>query len=203
MPTILSRLRPYRFLKRSEAGEKEVLQRVFRASLDDDNTDTKLANSHISAYLDSFLPANMEKLYPLAAWFIVALARIAAMGIKKNRKEIPEIINAIGERYAPIAETTGLERSMEISVIVKKLHEQSENFNDDCFSRFLKICLDMVSEVTRDMKNPHFIVYNEIFKKYIGETDAAVNILNQNTTLALEALLYKLKTAMITGGQHG
>ena len=193
MPTILSRLRPYRFLKRSEGGEKEILRRVFHVS-----DASKVKN--ISEYLDSFLPANTEKLYPLAAWFLVSLARITAVALKKRGKNLAPFVSALGEHYAPIAESAGLERCTKIEKIVKMLHEKSANFEEDSFSRFLKICLDLFCDAARDAKDPQFIVYGDILKKYISEADTAVNILNQNTTLALEALLYRLKTAMVSPG---
>jgi DNA polymerase-3 subunit gamma/tau len=201
MPTILSRLRPYRFLKRSAESEKEVIRRVFQ-----DTVSEKLfekGGSLLSAYLDSFLPRSTEKLYPLAAWFIVSLARIAAISIKKSGSgNIPVIINALGERYAPIAETAGLERSLRSASVVKTILSQSGNFEDASFSRFLKICLDLVCDVTRSADNPQFIAYNDMFKKIIGEAVTAVDILNINTAVALESLFYKLKTAM-TRGQYG
>ena len=205
IPTILSRLRPYRFMKRSAESEKEILRRVFQVSekqvseeQDTVNEESPASGSSlISAYLGSFLPGSTEKLYPLAAWFIVSLARLASVSFKKYGGTVPGVITALGERYAPIANEAGFERSVEITFIVKTLHEKSGNFEDDSFSRFLKICLDMISAVAREAQEPQFIAYNDIFKKYIGETETAVNILNQNTTIAMEALLYKLKKAML------
>jgi DNA polymerase-3 subunit gamma/tau len=192
MPTILSRLRPYRFLKRSIEGEKEVLRRVFQVSQEVQKPET--GSSLVSIYLDSFLPQNTEKLYPLAAWFIVSLARIIALSAKRKTGNIPRFITLLGERYAPIAETCGLERSVKSAGVVKTIIKQSDNFENDSFSRFLNICLDLVSTVAREADEPHSSFYNDIFKKYIGEAVTAVDILNQSTTLALEALLYKLKT---------
>ena len=205
MPTILSRLRPYRFLKRSEESEKEVIRRVFQDSFDTRPTDKKpiaAGGGLVSAYLDSFLPRSTEKMYPLAAWFIVSLARIAALSLKKKGAAIPMIINTLGERYAPIADIAGFERSVRTEVIVKTLAAESGNFENASFSRFLKLCLDMVSAVTREAEDPQFIAYNDVFKKYIGEAETATGVLNQSTTLALEALMHKLKTAFVRG-QYG
>jgi DNA polymerase-3 subunit gamma/tau len=202
MPTILSRLRPYRFLKRSAESEKEVIRRIFQQDVLPDKI-TEAGGSLISAYLDSFLPRSAEKMHPLAAWFIVSLARIAAISIKRNGAgEIPGFINALGERYAPIAETSGLERSFKSADVVKTLLSQSGNFEDVSFSRFLKICLDLICAVARSADNPQYIAYNDMFKKYIGEAATAVDVLNINTTIALEALFYKLKTGM-TRGRYG
>ena len=196
MPTILSRLRPYRFLKRSAESEKEVIRRVFQ---DTPGKYSEAGGSLISAYLDSFLPRGNEKMYPLAAWFIVSLARIAAVSAKKTEGSIPRFIYALGERYAPIAETSGLERPVKSAALVKTLLAQTDNFEEDTFSRFLKLCLDLTGLFTREVGDPQFIAYNDIFKKRIGETVTAVDVLNQSTTLALEALFHKLKKDIIRG----
>jgi DNA polymerase-3 subunit gamma/tau len=199
MPTILSRIRPYRFLKRSAESEKEVIRRVFQDNLE--NKSLAEGGSLIGAYMDSFLPRSAEKLYPLAAWFIASLARIAVQALRAKRAAVPEILNALGERYAPVADASGFERTVKSAVIIKTLIDESGNFENDSFSRFLKLCLEMICAVTREAQDPHHIAYNDMFKKFTGEADTASRVLNQNTALALEALLYKLKKAM-TGGSY-
>jgi flagellar hook-associated protein FlgK len=158
--------------------------------------------SLLSGYLDSFMPQSAEKLETLAAWFIVSLARITAISAKNKTGKMPGIINALGERYAPIAETLGLERAVKSANVIQTVVTQSGNFNNDSFSRFMKICMEMVSTVTRLADDPQYIVYNDIFKKYITETVTAVEILNINKTIALESLFYNLKKNIIRG-LHG
>ena len=200
IPTILSRLRQYRFLKRSIESEKEVIRRVFQ---DKEREKTMEAEgSLISAYLESFLPQGTEKLYPLAAWFIASLARMASISVRKKNKKIPAVINALGERYAPIADAAGFTRCLKSIEIVKTVISKSENFENNSFPRFMKICLEMICAVTRTADNSEFIAYNDIFKKYINEAVTSVEILNINAAITLEALLYKLKTA-INRGQYG
>ena len=204
IPTILSRLRPYRFLKRSAESEKEVLRRVFQENVSEKHF--KDGNSLISAYLDSFTPGSAEKLYPLAVWFIVSIARIAAVSINKNGDDIPWIINTLGERLTQAAEKTGFERSLRIQEIVKTLVSQSGNFEDDSFPRFLNICLGLIADVSRESEDPQYIAYNDIFKKYFSEAETAAGVLNQSVTLTLEALVYKIKTAVLNttpGGGRG
>ncbi|MDR0324439.1 MAG: DNA polymerase III [Treponema sp.] len=195
IPTILSRLRPYRFLKRSVEGEKDVLRRVFQHTHDEESP--KTGNSLITSYLDSFLPANKEKLYPLAAWFVVSLARITALKMKKKEISLPPFLTGIGDCYASIAETAGFERSVKSSEIIKTLLVKSSNFEDDSFSRFLKLCLDLIAETAKKAEDHQYISYYDIFKKSIGEAAAAVDVLNQSPALALEALFYNLKKAML------
>jgi len=194
MPTILSRLRPYRFLKRSVQGEKEVIRRVFQDVVKEESPVS--AGSLVSAYLESFLPGGADKLYPLAAWFIVSLARAAAALAKSNGTEPAKIITTLGQRYAPTANEAGFERTTDAAVIVKTLMEKSSNFENDSISRFFEICLDMVCAAARENEEPQVIAYRDIFRKRINETETAVNTLNISAALALEGLFYSLKQDM-------
>jgi hypothetical protein len=56
----------------------------------------------------------------------------------------------------------------------------------------------LIGAVVREADEPQSSFYNDIFKKYIGEAVTAVDVLNQNTTLALESLLYNLKTGLVS-----
>ena len=194
MPTILSRLRPYRFLKRSAQGEKEVIRRVFQDAVKDSSLAS--GGSLLSAYLESFLKAGADKLYPLAAWFIVSLARAVTALAKRNGTETAKIITALGQRYAPTANEAGFERTTDAALIVKTLMEKSSNFENDSISRFFEICLDMVCAAARENDEPEFIAYRDIFRKRINETETAVNTLNISAALALEGLFYSLKQEM-------
>ncbi|MCL2804722.1 MAG: DNA polymerase III [Treponema sp.] len=184
LATILSRLRPYRFLKRSIESEKEVIRRIF--------LDT--ADKSLSAYLESFMPQSAEKLYPLAAWFIVSIARLAGAG--------KICFSKLEEYYAHSAEALKLPRAARSSDVIKVIAEQSENFEDGSFSRFMKICLDMIGSFLRTAENPQFIVYCDMFKKYINEAVMAVDVININKTVALEEFLYNLKKN-IKEGKNG
>jgi len=196
MQTILSRLRPYRFLKRGEESEKEVIRSVFK-----ENSELAYPNrkgSILASYLDSFLPQSAEKLYPLAAWFIVSFARTASV-YAKNRGHAPTFLTALGEKYAPAAETAGLERYSKNSAIVKTILAQSKNFEEVSFSRFMGITLELIGDCLRSADNPEYIAYNDLIKKYVGEAVTSVDVLNINSGVTLENLLYKLKTAAVRG----
>ncbi|MCL2759878.1 MAG: DNA polymerase III [Treponema sp.] len=197
IPTILSRVRPYRFLKRSAEGEKEVIRRIFQDKPEESILHEK--NSLLNSYLDSFLTQNDETMRPLAAWFIVSLARAVSLSFKKNN--IPAAVYALGERYAPVCETAGIERCVKSAGVVKIIHSKSNNFEFVSFSGFMRLVIELVNTVTREADNPAYIACNEIFKKYINEAVTAVDVLNINSTITLEALFYKLKTAL--RGQNG
>jgi len=193
--TILSRLRQYRFFKRDIDGEKEVIRLVFRDTVSEQLADSK--GSLVSAYLETFAFQSSDKLYPLAAWFIVSLARLIAVSFKKNHGKIPEYFNLLGEHYKQTAESVINERAFKSDIVIKKILEQSENFKGGSFSKFLKICLDMLSDVSRAADNPEYIVYNDMFKKFIREAVNAVEILNVREAAALEAMIYNLKSEIL------
>jgi DNA polymerase-3 subunit gamma/tau len=191
MPTILSRLRPYRFLKRSAEGEKEVLRRVFQNTVDVKTTED--GGSLISAFLDSFLPGGTEKLYNLAAWFAVSLARTAFSFCGENAARI---VNLLEARYAQTAGASGPEFPLKSAGLVRTLLDKSGNFEDDSLSRFLGLCLDFTACAAGETGDPQYIAYSDVLRKHVGETVTAVDVFNQNAALALEALLYKLKKDM-------
>jgi hypothetical protein len=96
-----------------------------------------------------------------------------------------------------------LERCVKSAGVIKILLSQSGNFKDDSFSRFMKICLDMICEVMRSVSDPQNNKYNDIFKECIGEAVTAVDILNINTTIVLEGLFYKLIRGLSSKGNYG
>ncbi len=70
MPTILSRVRSYRFLQRSESDSRKVIERIFR-----DNAST---SAGIEEYVSRFRPASGDAIEALAGEFVAALVVAAA-----------------------------------------------------------------------------------------------------------------------------
>lgn len=196
IPTILSRLRPYRFFGRDASCEKDVIRRIFRDSFEPEESKSGL----VSAYLDSFVSGSADKLHPAAVYFAASLARTAAQYCGK--KTYPIIINALGERYAPEADSYGFERSLNSAAIIKTIVEKSGNFENDAFSRFCKIFLELVSDLVKENPKSEYIAYQDKIKRITGESEISVNVLNINTTLALEGLFYNLRNA-ISGDLNG
>jgi DNA polymerase-3 subunit gamma/tau len=198
LPTLLSRLRPYRFLRRDPAVEEAVIRRVFRDSLPEPGR--KEAGGLIGAYLDAFLPLSGEKLYPLAAYFTAALARITAHTLlRQGVSVLPEELLLLGKHCAPIAEKAGLERSEDMREIIARILSETGNFEARSFSRFLNAALALVSEALRGgYGKPEFIAYIEIWRKNAADADAAVGIWNQNSALALERLFISLRGALVS-----
>jgi DNA polymerase-3 subunit gamma/tau len=195
LPTILSRLRPYRFLKREEQDERDIIRRVFRDSPPEG--EARAVSGFIGAYLDSFLPQSAEKFRPLAAFFIVSLARAAAVSLKKRGVEIPAEITAMGSYCAPIAEGGGYEKARGTGDIIARLLAESGNFEGRSFPRFLHMALDLAAQSLREgTAGPHTIAYNDIWRKHCAGAVAAAGVWNQNPALALESLFFRLKEAL-------
>jgi DNA polymerase-3 subunit gamma/tau len=205
MPTMLSRLRPYRFLKRDRDKECEVIRRVFR----DGNFDRF---SGLSAYLNSFmqstgglhpgartgsngLPDSAE--LPAAAFFIACVARSAAVSLKRKGAGIPAPLNALGSLCAPLAETAGFKKAVSAGDVCNEIIEKSAGFENLSFSQFIKTSLELVSlALRRAGVESGSILYNDIWRKHASQAESAVSVFNQNPALALEALFYRLKKAM-------
>jgi DNA polymerase-3 subunit gamma/tau len=198
LPTLLSRLRPYRFLRRSAAVEEEVIRRIFRDRLPE--RIRAEAGGLIGAYLDSFLPFTGEKLYSLAAFFIAALVRNTAhLFLNRGNSELPEALVLLGKYNSPLAEAAGLGRSGDAREIIPRILSESGNFEARSFSRFLAYLLSLVSRALREGNaKPDFIPYIEMWRKNTGEADLAVGSYNQNPALALERLFFGLREAMIS-----
>ncbi|MCL1836210.1 MAG: DNA polymerase III [Treponema sp.] len=196
LPTILSRLRPYRFVARSAGEEREIIRRIFR---DGEAAEYAAAASGlVEAYLNSFLPQSSEKLLPLAAFFIAAVARSAAVFAKsRGAANISPALNALGGYCAPIAETAGFERTSEVKETVAALLSRSGSFEGRSFPRFLALALDLVSW-SLEQHGPAVIACREIWKKRIGEAQAACGVWNQRPELALEALFVRLREDMVS-----
>jgi DNA polymerase-3 subunit gamma/tau len=204
MPTILSRLRPYRFTARSAAREKEILRRVFRdprwtqeeegASSAGEEAGAN-ASGLIGAYLESFLPQPSDKLLPLAAFFVAAVARSAVV-FQKSRgiTEIPDAVSALGSHCARIAESAGLERSTDAKETIAALLSQSGDFEGRSFPRFLALVLDLVSwSLEQCAPSPNLVACRETWRLRIREAYAAYSVWNQRPEAALESLFYRLR----------
>ena len=214
LQTILSRLRPYRFLARGAGEEQEIIRRVFRDSRalpekgagQDSSAATgagaDAAPGLVSAYLDSFLPQPPEKLLPLAAFFVAAVARAAAVSAKnrgfiQNSDAISPTLKALGSYCAPIAEAADFERSGDVREVIAALLSRSGNFEGRSFPRFLALALDLVSwSLNTYVIGPAHIACSDIWRKRLGDAQAAYGVWNQRPELALELLFHKLKEDM-------
>ncbi|MFP3089229.1 DNA polymerase III [Treponema sp. TIM-1] len=202
IPTVVSRLRPYRFFSRDAAVEGEVIRRVFRETWTGGKNSPPPSGGRglITAYLDSFLPVTMEKLYPLAAFFTASLAAATVVGLRKRGLSVsPGELVALGRFTAPIAEQGNLGRPVtDTKSLIATVLDGAGNFDiPDLFSRFLGQLLSLLSESFKgETPLPGEIAYRDIWKGRIKDAEEAVKIFNQKAALALERLFTELKREM-------
>ena len=202
LPTILSRLRPYRFFTRNASREKEIIRRVFRENSAQEtgpdstqSTETKMVGQGlVKAYLDSFLPQPPEKLLPLAAFFVAAVSRSAAALAKSRGGGIPPALITVGGYCAPIIEDAGFERTTDTGETVQTLISQSKNFEGRSFPRFLALTSDLVSSSLKQCSpDPNLIAFGDIWRKCLREAQSAKVVWNQRPELTLESLFFRLR----------
>jgi len=202
LATILSRLRPYRFLARAAGEEQEIIRRVFRdaRASPEEGDSSSSAPGLVAAYLDSFMPQSSEKLLPLAAFFVAAVARAAAVAAKSRGIALGDDVSptrALGSYCAPIAEAAGFDRAAAAQEVIAALVSRSGNFEGRSFPRFLALALDLVSwSMNQYIAGPPRIACADIWRKRLGDAQSAYGVWNQRPELALESLFHNLKEDM-------
>jgi DNA polymerase-3 subunit gamma/tau len=210
LPTILSRLRPYRFYAREAAVEAEVIRRVFRDK----------ADAGIGAYLESFLPVSADTLNALAAFFAASAAYKAAQLFNKqsrgqggqqagqSRALAGEVI-LLGKYTAPKARAAGFENPRgEAGAVIPLILEKAEKFEvRSLFSRFLCGLLD---QVTSSLKSAEAVdpsslpaadklpavSYFELWKNRCAWAETAAGLYRLTPAQVLEKLFIDLSRGM-------
>jgi len=194
--TILSRLRPYKFITRNNEQEKDIIKRVFRNPYNEIVQNNKIKTGLVEAYLDSFSPQSSNKLIPLAAFFIAAVMRSAVTAKKKRGSSvIPYSLVEIGKYCSRI---TGkcenkFEPAMNVRQTIPEILKRSENFQGRSFPLFLVLILDLISEsLTTEIPANEQIVCRDIWKKNIKQANEAYSIFNIRPEPVLELLFCRL-----------
>ena len=190
LPTMLSRLRPYRFIAREREIEDEVIRRVFR--------DSKKGVG-IGDYLDSFLPVSMDTIGALSAFFAASAAYKAALLSRKRGAPAANEAILLGKYCAPKAEAAGLGRPCaESGEAVALVLEKAEKFEiRSLFSRFLRCLLDTVSmSLSVDSSFLPRDAYFELWKKNTGWAENAAGVYNLRPAQVLEKLFTDLSRGM-------
>ena len=201
MPTILSRLRPYHFARRSAETEKKVIRRIFRNEnfMPDIPEKSGSPESLIGLYLDSFLPVPGEGLRALAAFFAASASYKSALILKKKGiSNLPEELVLLGKFTSSLAGEAGLDKTSESRETASRIMEGALNFEiRSLFSRFNQYLLDLVleSQKTSSMKVT-VVNFLEIWRKCAGEAEDAVMVYNQGINLVLEQLFIKVSRGM-------
>ena len=183
LPTILSRVRPYRFNARDASVEKDIIKKVFR-----DDKDTKL-----TSYLDSFLPVSEDELNSLVAFFAASVAYKAALLSKKQGNNIAQEVIVLGKYTAPKAEAAGLGRPKgEVSAVTALVLEKTNKFEvRSLFLSFLSGLLEIAVQSQREAALPS-VSYNEVWRKHSSWGESAVGTYRLTPALVLEKLFTSL-----------
>jgi len=217
LPTMLSRLREYRFAGRKTEEEKEVLNRIFR--------ETQTMASSIELYLDSFLPVKSDTLYALGAFFAASVAAEAVRETRvKNRAystgqtnvnaanegllgsspDIPEVLIDLGKYTADIAETGAMGRPAgSVKEAIQKVLDTAEQFEiPGLFRRFLKHCSALISSWLHNKgNNPNSSLEKsiaaELWHRELNRSAAENDSFNIGPPMVLERLFEALKTGML------
>jgi len=200
--TVLSRLRPYRFMQRSAETEREVLRRVFRSeNFTPENPDVKQASgSLINAYLDSFLPVPGPELRALAAYFAASAAYSAALlRRKKGAAGLPGELVQLGKYASSAASASGLEKTGNGKEAAATVLAKAYDFEiRSLFTEFNRDLLDIVLESQKkplpdsiESEDSTVIDFLEIWRTCTGECEEAAMVYNQSIPLVLEQLFIR------------
>jgi len=210
LPTMLSRLREYRFAKRSAKEEADVIRRVFR----EDNPEDKITNgedSLLQTYLASFLPVKSETLYAVGAYCAASAAAETVRELRAGGREIPEVLADLGKFTAPIAEEGGMGRPAEsVKIALAKVLDAAEKFEmPGLFVRFLQQCAALVSAWMRcaassaAANNADYgmekTVWADLWRRELERARVENDLYNITPQMALERLFEALKTGMVCG----
>ncbi|MDR0786046.1 MAG: DNA polymerase III [Treponema sp.] len=187
LPTILSRLRPYRFNKRQSEVEASIIAEVFG---------DKSAGKDIGAYLDSFLSVSMESLRPLAAFFAASAAMNAVVRLNRPALSQPAELVALGRYTAPMAENAGLGRPvLNRQVVIGKILAGAENFEiRGLFQRFLRELLTIAGESFKVGGGSP--AYLDLWRRTVSTAGVSVGAYNQKPSAALDRLGAELSRGM-------
>jgi len=202
LPTILSRLRPYRFTSRSAASEEEVIRRVYRDASGAKRFERAMG-SRIAAYLDSFLPVSGDTLDKLAAFFASSAAYKAALVLKGNGRPLPEEVVLLGKYCSAKAEAGFGKNRGDPLQVVSLILEKAENFElRSLFSAFLCRLLELVSLSQRNgalaasVPDP---VFYDTWKTCADWAENAVAVYNLRPAQALEKMFTDLSRGLSRG----
>ncbi|MDR2793388.1 MAG: DNA polymerase III [Treponema sp.] len=201
LPTILSRIRPYRFVQRPPEIEAKVIRQVFGTPEYAERAESGHGPVSITAYLKAFLPVSDGMLRSLSAYFAASAAMTTAVCLRRSASALPGELVALGTYTASIAEAAGLGRPVKNTrILIEKLLTEADNFEiRGLFSRFLQILLALVGESLSSVQPGNGMVspaYLDIWRVCVAETGAAAGTYNQKPAAALTSLITGVRQAM-------
>jgi DNA polymerase-3 subunit gamma/tau len=213
LPTVISRLRPYRFVARDRDVETEVIRKIFRdarapqeswalqepgeSTFSGERSESAFSGGLIRRYLDSFLPGSAETLHPLAAFFVASVSGGAAAELERSGAAPEEALTRLRSLCAPVAEKAGLGRPPEdIKSLTAKVLEAADKFeNRGRFSLFLSSVLGLAGDGLAASREG--IAYRDMWSAAAREADTAVGTYNLSPAMALERLGSEIRRSMV------
>ncbi|MDR2798426.1 MAG: DNA polymerase III [Treponema sp.] len=202
LPTIISRLRPYRFIRRSPEVEAAVIHQVFKDTLPEAASVESKGAAGIHTYLSSFLPVSEDSLRPLAAFFAAFIARRTIILLKsKGVSPFPDELVGLGKYATALTEASALGKpGTDTQSVIATVLAETEKFEiRGLFAQFLQMLLQVVMESRVSFgqtQNPALIGGMDIWRKCTAEAVQAVGTYNQNPVLALERLSTEVRRGL-------
>jgi DNA polymerase-3 subunit gamma/tau len=202
LPTIVSRLRPYRFIRRSPEVEAAVIRQVFKDTCPEGVSIELKGAPGIHRYLGSFLPVSEDSLRPLAGFFATFIARGTIILLKsKGVSRFPDELVALGKYAAALTEASALGKpGKDTQSVIAAILAGAEKFEiRGLFAQFLRMLLQVVTESRvslRQAQGPALPGDMDIWRKCTAETAQAVGTYNQSPVLALERLSTELRRGL-------
>jgi DNA polymerase-3 subunit gamma/tau len=197
LPTMLSRLRPYRFVQRAPEEEEEILRRIFR--LPAPESAESLSPAGIGSYLEGFLPVKGETLFALGAYFTASVSAAAVRSLRGKNRTLPEALVDLGKYAAPLAEQGGLARSApDIKTAIAELLKKTDNFETPgLLAQFCRGIQHLFSSWLREGEGyPEKTRFTDLWREEIGRAFTAADLYNITASLVLERLGENLKNVM-------
>jgi DNA polymerase-3 subunit gamma/tau len=214
LPTIRSRLRVYRFARRSPEEEIDVIRRIFRDNdyMPKSGPPPEFRNPAVSgtgipaepyndagmvaAYLESFLPVDNRSLYSLGAYFTASIAAAAVRECRDAGRAPPGVLADLGKFAVPLAEEFG-RPAPDIRTTLFTVGKHTDNFEiPGLFARFCKNILFLLSAFLRggesSAEKTELVV---VWKRELGAAFNASDTYNIKETMVMERLAVKLKDA--------
>jgi DNA polymerase-3 subunit gamma/tau len=201
LPTVVSRLRPYRFIARDRDVEIAVIRKIFRdpqnPAFSGERPESAFSGGLIRRYLDSFLPGTAETLHPLAALFAASVTMGVAAELERSGAAPGEALKRLCALCAPIAEKAGLGRPPEDnkSLIAKVLEAADKFENRGRFTLFLRSLLALAGEGLAASREG--LAYRDMWSAAAREAEAAVGTYNLNPVIVLERLGSELRRSLV------
>ncbi|MDR2394417.1 MAG: DNA polymerase III [Treponema sp.] len=202
LPTILSRVRPYRFIRRSPEVEAAVIRQVFKDTFPEVAPLGSKRATGINTYLSSFLPVSEDSLRPLAAFFAAFIARGSIILLKrKGVSPFPDTLVALGKYATALTEATLGKPGTDTQSVIATILAGAEKFEvRGLFAQFLQMLLQIVTESRASLGQAHsptLIRESDIWRTCTAEVARAVGTYNQSPILALERLSTELMRGLV------